>query len=283
LKKQETLRQIDERLSRVKDQNLAGRRWYVNGRGQTMVIIDGPVEFGMGSPPTEPDRRSSETLHRRLIPRTFAIADKEVTVGQFRAFRAGYDHEAKFGREDNAPVNSISWYLAAEYCNWLSKQEGLPECYESGELGTMRIKQNIKSLTGYRLPTEGEWEYVARAGARTSRHYGNSGKLLGQYAWYLENSENRSRPCGSLEPNDLGLFDVLGNVYEWCQDRSIGYATGTGGKIIDQTNILIEKYMILRSGAFINRSAFVRSAMRAIVRPSDRDIYSGFRASRTYP
>ena len=180
-------------------------------------------------------------------------------------------------------MNSISWYLAAEYCNWLSKQDGLPECYEPGEQGTMKIKQNVESLNGYRLPTEGEWEYVARAGALTNRHYGNSETLLGQYAWYAENSQNRSRPRGSLEPNDLGVFDMLGNVYEWCQDRAVSYAVGTGGKIEDKMNKSLYENMILRGGAFFLQAANVRSAYRGWNQPWYRNISTGFRPSRTYP
>jgi serine/threonine protein kinase/formylglycine-generating enzyme required for sulfatase activity len=283
LKQQEALRQVDHRLSRVKDQNLAGRRWYINGQFQTFVIIDGPVEFEMGSPSTEPDlTAANETPHRRLIPRKFAIADKEVSLGQFRAFPGRHDHATKYGREDDAPVNSISWYVAAEYCNWLSRQEGLPECYEPGEQGTMKIKQNVAGLNGYRLPTEGEWEHVARAGALTSRHYGNSEKLLALYAWYAGNSENRSRPGGSLEPNDLGVFDMLGNVYEWCQDRPVFYIVGDDGKITDNINIKVDTNMPIRGGAFDILKGNVRSTIRNWNQTSNRSIDFGFRPARTY-
>ena len=108
-----------------------------------------------------------------------------------------------------------------------------------GKRRTMKIKQNIESLNGYRLPTEGEWEFVARAGASTSRYYGNTEKLLDIYAWHAKNSENRGKPRGSLEPNDLGVFDMLGNVFEWCQDRAASYDVGDGGKARDKINLLI--------------------------------------------
>ena len=74
------------------------------------------------------------------------------------------------------------------------------------------------SLTGYRLPTEAEMEYATRAGALTSRYYGETEELLPKYAWYNKNSQERTWPVGSLKPNDLGLFDVQGNVYTWCQE-----------------------------------------------------------------
>ena len=201
----------------------------------------------------------------------------------FARSSANHDHKTNYGREGDAPVNSISWYWAASYCNWLSNQEGLPACYEWEGPDTLRIKQNIESLTGYRLPTEGEWEYVARAGAGTSRHYGTSEKLLDSYAWYIVNSENRSRPCGSLQPNDLGTFDMLGNVFEWCQDQAGNYSPGLEGKIDDKVNITISDNMMLRGVSFNYRAAVVRSAYRVKFHPDDRIISSGFRPARTYP
>ena len=122
----------------------------------------------------------------------------------------------------------MTWYEAAAYCNWLSEQEGIPKqqwCYEpndSGEYGEgMKPAADFLDRTGYRLPTEAEWEYACRAGAATSRYYGRSEELLVRYAWYSVNSKERTWPVGSLRPNDLGLFDMHGNVWNWCQDQLV--------------------------------------------------------------
>ena len=111
-----------------------------------------------------------------------------------------------------------SWYDAARYCNWLSEREGLSSCYEVNAAGIKTVPA-FSDRSGYRLPTEEEWEYACRAGATTSRYYGRSSQLLAKYAWYSLNSADRTRPSGLLKPNDLGLFDPLGNVFEWCQDK----------------------------------------------------------------
>ena len=126
-----------------------------------------------------------------------------------------------FSPEPTGPRNGIAWYEAAAYCNWLSKQEGLATCYEPNDKGEfaegMKIVPDVLKQPGYRLPTEAEWEYACRAGAVTSRYYGRTEELLGKYAWYSQNSQGRVWPCGQLLPNELGLFDMLGNVYEWCR------------------------------------------------------------------
>ena len=120
----------------------------------------------------------------------------------------------------------MTWYGAAGYCNWLSKQEGLPEdewCYAPDERGQyihgMKMMSNWEARTGFRLPTAVEWEYACRAGAVTTYSFGEPRELLEQYAWYTKNSPARSNPVGTKKPNDLGLFDLHGNLYEWCQDR----------------------------------------------------------------
>ena len=116
----------------------------------------------------------------------------------------------------------------------LAERAGEPagRCYEPNEEGEyaegMKIRARRPERTGYRLPTEAEWEYACRAGAVTSRYYGRSVELLGQVCLVLSNSQDRARPCGRLLPNDLGLFDMLGNVCEWCQEQDHRYPDGRG-------------------------------------------------------
>ena len=118
----------------TKDKEKTPPQWYVNGQGQTMVVIPGPVEFVMGSPTTEAGRHDDENQHKKRIGRTFALAAKSVTVEQYRQFDEGLRARARCTPDTaDLPVVGIVWYQAAAYCNWLSKEEGIPEdqwCYE---------------------------------------------------------------------------------------------------------------------------------------------------------
>src|SRR5262249_59151996 len=110
--------------ARLRGKGRGDRRWYVNGQGQTFALIEGPIEFRMGSPPDEPNRFPAETPHRRVIPRRFAIAIKEVTVEQYREFvteNPGVDHARnRLSPDLKGPMNGVKWFHAAAYCNWLS-------------------------------------------------------------------------------------------------------------------------------------------------------------------
>ena len=184
----------------------------------------------MGSPVSEVERYGgptgrNELLHRRRIGRTFAIAAHEVTVEQFLLFRNDHDYNRQYSREHDAPVNTVTWYQAAQYCNWLSEQEGLPEdqwCYDPppsvcgwhaavpGLFAADRLSSANRSGVGVRLPGLGDHKSLL-----TERR-----RALGEYAWYTENSQQRwMLPVGSLKPNDFGLFDMMGNAFEWCQDE----------------------------------------------------------------
>ena len=302
-KQQEKLKELDAELMKLKDRG--ERRWYVNGQGQTFAVIEGPVEFLMGSPPTDTEQTAgNEPLRRMAIPRRFAIAAKEVTVEQFQRFLklGGITIESyqlpasflsKFSPDPKGPWIAPDWYTAAHYCNWLSEQEGLPKehwCYLPNEAGAyaegMSIPADVLQRTGYRLPTEAEWEYACRAGTVTSRYYGHSLDLLYAYAWYQANSKEHAWTCGSLFPNDLGLFDMLGNTYEWCQDSSNASRPAKEGIYNDTINIsesIIEKNpRLLRGGTFDFLPAVVRSAYRDRLAPSGRSTNFGFRPSRTY-
>jgi len=293
-KQQEKLKEVDAQLVKVKD--WGDRRWYVNSQGQTFVVIEGPVEFQMGSPPSEPKREIDEILHRCRIPRRFALATKEVTVEQYQEFlkenpAADQAIHDRYSPDLKGPMNLVNWYHAAAYCNWLSRRENLPESYEPNKRGKyaegMKIRVDALQRPGYRLPTEAEWEYGCRAGAETSRSYGATLDLLGRYAWYIATSQDRAWPCGSLQPNDLGLFDMLGNLFEWCQDRYLPYRTSYTSMLCDITktdDVLDENdHRVARGGSFPDRPAYIRSAARLWKQTSGRVINVGFRPSRTYP
>jgi formylglycine-generating enzyme required for sulfatase activity len=185
----------------------------------------------------------------------------------------------------------------------LSKQEGIPEnqwCYLRNDKGEyaegMRLAPDYLKRTGYRLPSEAEWECACRAGAVTSRYYGETEELLGKYAWYTKNSQGRGMLPGSpghlgvrgncLKPNDLGLFDMLGNGMEWCQESVIDYTPGAEGKPSedreDEQDITDKLGRVLRGGSFLNLSWFVRCASRLRNVPTYRLYDVGFRPARTF-
>jgi serine/threonine protein kinase/formylglycine-generating enzyme required for sulfatase activity len=260
-------------------------QWYVNGQGQTMVAIPGPVEFVMGSPVSEKDW-NREVQHKRRIGRTFALAATAVTKDQFLRFRPRFSpSEMKRFPEPTCPMGAVAWYDAAAYCNWLSKEEGIAEeqwCYEIDGQET-RLKEKYLSRTGYRLPTEAEMEYATRAGAVTSRYFGETEELLPKYAWYSKNSPEKTQPVGSLKPNDLGLFDVQGNLHTWCQERSKPYPEGAGVTEDNEDVLTIDvtQYRALRGGTFENQASVVRSAHRDLAVPGTRYFGFGFRVART--
>src|SRR5262249_2915783 len=139
--------------------------------------------------------------------------------------------------------------------------------------------------TGYRLPTEAEWEYACRADSTTARYYGRGDALLPRYAWSEGNSESRSWPCGLKKPNDLGLFDVHGNVWQWCQDPSSDYPEAWGNPlpdVEDRTPVADLLPRVARGGSFLERPETLRSGLRRHAYPSLRDQAFGFRIARTY-
>jgi formylglycine-generating enzyme required for sulfatase activity len=293
--------------------------------GLALVIIRGPVEFRMGSPATEIGRNPAsdspdEIQHTARIPRSYAISTHEVTVAQFRRFleahpavksRHAYADDAlrmehvmrQFSPDPDGPQIAVTWYEAAMFCNWLSAREGIPQSewvypprMEDIKHG-MRMPEDYLRRIGFRLPTEAEWEYAARAGTTTSRYFGESDSLLGEHAWYTRNpprrksdpvdpnDPQRTAPVGRLKPNPFGLFDIYGNVWEWTQSRVVPYpAAGVHEDVEDDVRVVSDSVARgRRGGGFPYGRAMMRSAARGTVTafPYLRRDNVGFRVART--
>jgi formylglycine-generating enzyme required for sulfatase activity len=294
-----TRRAIDMRLD---------RQWYVTSAGYTMVILPANSTFVMGSPEYELKRFPDESLHPVKISRIFAIASTETTVDQFNAFlrdrpelKTRHDQEiaSRFSRPQtlapsgDSPIVGITWYEAAQYCNWLSGKEGIPEsewCFPNEKMLATGMTLPIDYLhrSGYRLLTEAEWEYAARAGTTTARYFGLAEDLTPKYVWFAENSKNKQTlPVGRLKPNDYGLFDMLGNAWEWCIDRRQDYPNGSSSAVDDhedsQRAVTDTNARIRRGGSFTYNFPSVRAACRGDVSyfPQQRRDSVGFRIART--
>jgi eukaryotic-like serine/threonine-protein kinase len=273
---EETVKRLDTELRSASSQGK--RNWFVNSQGQTFIVVNGPVEvlmlFG-----TQPKKVS--------LTYRFAVAAHEVTVAEFQRFRSNHSHDAGYAPQPHCPVNMVTWYDAVAYCNWLSQQEGITNdqwCYEPNDKGEysegMKISADFLERTGYRLPTEAEWEYACRAGTTTSYSFGEPLELLDRYAWYNANSRDRTWPVGLLRPNALGLFDMHGNVWEWCHDLFDSKNNDAVEAMVENRESRAE-----RGGAWYLEPIFVRSAFRgdgASV-PIHLNAASGFRPARTYP
>ena len=214
---------------------------YPDEHGMAFVSLC-PGTFLMGSPENEPDRDNEEIEHRVTLS-TFDIGKYEVTNAQYQKFKP--DHS----ENDNRPVVNVDWNEAQAFC----------EHY------------------GYRLPTEAEWEYAARASTPTRWSFGNDESQLERYAWYSRNSSKEAHPVGTREPNSWGLYDMHGNVWEWVADWHGNY---TGGAQTDPTGPDKGEYRMLRGGAFDGGPRDLRSAARFWGRPVYRDDYVGFRCAR---
>jgi formylglycine-generating enzyme required for sulfatase activity/TolB-like protein len=265
--------------------------------------------FIMGSSSLESGRDNDEVQHTVIITRAFYIGKFEITIEDFRHFINATDYKTTaetagggsvwvsaaqnwetrtdaqwknpyFSQQDSQPVVMISWYDAIEYCNWRSQQEGLTPAYTRNS-DTVTWNQYAN---GYRLPTEAEWEYACRAGASTpfstgaaittsqANYDGNfpySGSVKGTY-------RQKTTPTGNFVANAWGLFDMHGNVLEWCWDYYGIYS----GSQTDPTGAASGTDRAARGGSWFSPAQYVRSAYRASYNPMIRSAELGFRVVR---
>jgi len=220
-----------------------------------MVLVPVPAgQFWLGSPALETGHQEDETRHLVQITKPFYFSAHEVTQKQYESVM-GYN--PTHSKDADKPVENVSWNEAVDFCDKLSKQEGHQ----------------------YRLPTEAEWEYACRAGTTTAYSFGEDASRLDRYAWYSGNSDYTTHTGGEKLPNPWGLYDMHGNVWEWCQDRYEDYPSGA---VTDPTGPASGIYRLLRGGSFVVRTSYVRSALRFNDQPVNRTSFLGFRPARTY-
>jgi formylglycine-generating enzyme required for sulfatase activity len=263
-----------------------GREWFVNRHHMTMLKIR-PDTFTMG----DADQPGAEP-HEVTLTRPFFICDRETWVDLFLQFTQDLDYPAaekprdwkgphqKVSPTGDCPVNMVNWYDAVLFCNWLSQREGRQPCYvlmppsaKDGDEGGDVWAHNA-AADGYRLPTEEEWEFACRAGTSTAYYFGNDPELLPGYSITWTNSRMRAWPGASKLPNCWGLFDMVGNVEEWCWDRAAtskpkgkGVAEGPKGG-----------NRVTRGGSFLTPQArFVTSGFPNTSPPGARTATRGFR------
>ena len=242
-------------------------------KGTLVLIPAGPFSLGnTGSYEGEYDEKPPVTI---IISKPFYISKYEITQQQYKAVMGNNPSEFK---GDDLPVEQVSWYDALNFCNALSQSEGLTQCYTiNGTKVTCDFEAN-----GYRLPTEAEWEYAAKAGTKTDFY---SGKLtysgnspidpnLDKIAWYSANSSNATHPVGQKAPNAFGLYDMSGNVWEWCWDR---YAEYPSKETKDYQGPEIGTYRVYRGGGWRNLAWYCRSTNRDRNYLDDKNNSLGFR------
>jgi formylglycine-generating enzyme required for sulfatase activity len=270
--------------------------------------------FKMGSSPNEWQRRSNEQLHEVKLS-AYQIAATPTTFYQYALYSeaAGRDLASRtpyWGRFGDHPVVHVSWYEAAEYANWLNAQQGLPPVYQikkednsdpdnQVELDIMKWKVDWnRQAKCYRLPTEAEWELAARGGVGAKRTVFAGSKTLSEVGWYWENSgdkplsgnwdlnrildnNGRTHPVKTKKDNGIGVFDMSGNVWEWCWDwynsdyydecKKLGLVQNPPGPGSSSDG------RVIRGGGWNNNPEHCRVALRVNFSPADRNFYNGFR------
>lgn len=235
---------------------VADQKTLINSIGMEFILIPAG-EFDMGSPLNEKYRESSEgPVHRVKLTSAFYMGKYEVTQKQWREIMG---NSPSYFKGDDLPVEQVSWNDAQEFIKKLNEKE---------------------STVKYRLPSEAEWEYAARAGTTTIYSFGDNDFELGDYGWYNKNTNDTTHPVGLKKPNPWGLYDMHCNVWEWVQDKFYGNYIGApaDGSAWESGNYTTHR--VERGGGWRMGASDCRSAMRIADPPNGRFIGLGFRLVR---
>lgn len=256
----------------------SAQKTITNSIGMKLVLVPAG-KFIMGSPQNEPGRKICEKQHEVIISRDFYLQTTPVSQDQWK--RVMRDNPSRFKKYGHScPVDGVSWDMAQQFIDKLNQME---------------------DTFKYRLPTEAEWEYACRAGTTTVYSFGNKEGKIGEYAWYRDNADSQTHPVGNKKPSAWGLYDMHGNIWEWCQDwfgsyptdmitdpirlsnpNIIGGGFGLIGAAITLGGMVKKKLMsgrVCRGGSCISDAKFLRSAYRKGDTPIARNHDIGIRVA----
>jgi len=235
-----------------------------------MDLIEIPAgTFTMGSPESEKGRFDRESQVSVTLTKPFRLGKTEVTQGQWKEVMGTepWDGQDNVKADKDCPATYVSWDDATEFCETLTAIE--------------RKAGKLKANEDYRLPTEAEWEYACRAGTTTAFSFGDDESKLGAYAWFKGNAlsagEEYAHKVGTKKPNPWSLYDMHGNVFEWCSDR---YGEELAGGT-DPVGPKRGSDRVLRGGSWGNNLGSCRSSTRRYNDPSYRSGFLGFRVARS--
>ena len=301
------------------DLPLPGMRWHEDPLGLTFAIFGPNVAFEMGQEGVTEPTLHAPVFHDRILPRCFGISVREVGYDSFKAFEgerllqmkselqklaAGSDGYSKLekalGRYQRAaenrgaidlpnyPATNVTWHEAAAYCNWLSEKtqiENATPAYSDQPSYSVAGDDHHGNLEsrGYRLPTTAEWEFACRGGSTTEVYTGTR-DWINVFEWTIENSSGEVHAVGQLRPNPAGLFDMLGNVAEWCDNGPEIIEVDDTGRITDGTLATYEPSdREVRGHSYRDERGALASFERDAEFVTEGYPWRGFRVARTYP
>jgi len=217
----------------------------------------------------------------------FSIGKYEVTQSLYESVM-GYnpsEFKTKVDNSSKLPIDNVTWYDAAEFCNKLSEKEKLQPVYAisgrepaTGHPITSAVVTADWSKNGYRLPTEAQWEYTAKGGNDSPGNFMYAGSNnIDDVAWHFDNGGYAPHVVGTKAPNGLGIYDMSGNVWEWCWDEWGRYSSDAQ---INPTGESMVGYYVIRGGSWLQDAENVRSARRSLKKPGELDKYTGLRLVR---